>query len=51
MGLPSREPNVLGNTDLRSFDAIVIGSGAGGSTVAYAMEWTRHFRAPEAPRV
>jgi gluconate 2-dehydrogenase alpha chain len=37
MGLPSREPNVLGNTDLASFDAIIIGSGAGGSTVAYAL--------------
>jgi choline dehydrogenase-like flavoprotein len=37
MGLPSREPNVLGNSDLVSFDAIVIGSGAGGSTVAYAL--------------
>ncbi len=37
MGLPSREPNVLGNSDLESFDAIVIGSGAGGSTVAYTL--------------
>lgn len=40
MSLPSREPNVLGETDLSSFDAIVIGSGAGGSTVAYAL--TKH---------
>jgi gluconate 2-dehydrogenase alpha chain len=40
MGLPSREPNVLGNTNLTSFDAIIIGSGAGGSTVAYAL--TKH---------
>ena len=37
MGLPSREPNVLGNTDLSSFDAIVIGSGAGGSVAAYVL--------------
>jgi choline dehydrogenase-like flavoprotein len=40
MGLPSREPNVLGNTNLSSFDAIIIGSGAGGSTVANAL--TKH---------
>jgi choline dehydrogenase-like flavoprotein len=40
MALPSREPNVLGNTNLSTFDAIVIGSGAGGSTVAYAL--TKH---------
>ncbi|MDP3767546.1 MAG: GMC family oxidoreductase N-terminal domain-containing protein, partial [Dehalococcoidia bacterium] len=37
MGIPSREPNVLGNTDLDSFDAIVIGSGAGGSAAAYVL--------------
>lgn len=37
MGIPSNEPNVLGNTDLTSFDAIVIGSGAGGSAAAYAL--------------
>lgn len=37
MGLPSREPNVLGNTDLSGFDAIVIGSGAGGSVTAYVL--------------
>lgn len=37
MGIPSREPNVLGNTDLSAFDAIVIGSGAGGSVAAYAL--------------
>ncbi len=37
MGLPSREPNVLGNTDLDTFDAIVVGSGAGGSTAAYVL--------------
>ncbi|HYC21939.1 MAG TPA: GMC family oxidoreductase [Candidatus Bathyarchaeia archaeon] len=32
--LPSRVPNVLGNTSLTQFDAVIIGSGAGGSTVA-----------------
>ncbi len=37
MGLPSREPNVLGNTSLASFDAIIIGSGAGGSAAAYVL--------------
>jgi gluconate 2-dehydrogenase alpha chain len=37
MALPSSEPNVLGNTDLDSFDAIVIGSGAGGATAAYVL--------------
>ncbi len=34
MALPSQTPNVLGNDSLSSFDAIVIGSGAAGSTVA-----------------
>ncbi|MEX1255886.1 MAG: GMC family oxidoreductase [Dehalococcoidia bacterium] len=37
MAIPSNEPDVLGNTDLDSFDAIVIGSGAGGSTAAYVL--------------
>jgi choline dehydrogenase-like flavoprotein len=37
MGIPSSEANVLGNTDLDSFDAIVIGSGAGGATAAYVL--------------
>ena len=37
MGLPSREPDVLGNTDLASFDALIIGSGAGGSAAAYVL--------------
>jgi len=37
MSIPSNEPNVLGNTDLTAFDAIVIGSGAGGSAAAYAL--------------
>src|SRR5215469_5668472 len=32
--LPSRIPNVLGNTSLTQFDAVIVGSGAGGSTVA-----------------
>ena len=34
MALPSVTPNVLGDDSLATFDAIVIGSGAGGSTVA-----------------
>ena len=34
MALPSRTPNVLGDDALSAFDAIVIGSGAAGSTVA-----------------
>ena len=37
MGFPSREPNVLGNTHLASFDALIIGSGAGGSAAAYVL--------------
>src|SRR3990170_1669082 len=37
MGIPSREPNIVGNTDLSAFDAVVIGSGAGGSVAAYAL--------------
>ncbi len=32
--LPSKVPDVLGNTSLTQFDAIIIGSGAGGSTAA-----------------
>ena len=32
--LPSKVPNVLGNTSLEQFDAVIIGSGAGGGTVA-----------------
>ena len=34
MALPSRTANVLGDDALSAFDVIVIGSGAGGSTVA-----------------
>ena len=34
MALPSTTPNVLGNDSLSQFDALIIGSGAGGSTVA-----------------
>jgi gluconate 2-dehydrogenase alpha chain len=34
MALPSVTPNVLGDDSLTAFDAIVIGSGAAGSTVA-----------------
>ncbi len=37
MSIPSREPNVLGNTDLSSFDIIIIGSGAGGSAAAFIL--------------
>src|SRR5882757_3227024 len=32
--LPSRVANVLGNTVLTRFDAVIVGSGAGGATVA-----------------
>jgi choline dehydrogenase-like flavoprotein len=32
--LPSKVPNVLGNSSLTQFDAVIIGSGAGGGTVA-----------------
>lgn len=41
MALPANQPNVLGNTDLDSFDAIIIGSGAGGSAAAYALATNR----------
>jgi choline dehydrogenase-like flavoprotein len=34
MSLPSKVPGVLGNTSLRQFDVIIIGSGAGGSMAA-----------------
>jgi gluconate 2-dehydrogenase alpha chain len=37
MGLPSAVPNLLGNTSLDTFDVLVIGSGAGGSTAAYVL--------------
>ncbi len=37
MAIPSREPNVLGNSALSAFDAIVIGSGAGGAVAAYVL--------------
>jgi choline dehydrogenase-like flavoprotein len=37
MGLPSRVPNILGNTSLTGFDALIIGSGAGGSAAAYVL--------------
>ena len=37
MGLPSSEPNLLGNTSLGSFDVLIIGSGAGGSAAAYVL--------------
>lgn len=37
MGLPSAVPNVLGNTSLDRLDAVIIGSGAGGSAAAYVL--------------
>lgn len=37
MGLPSSVANVLGNTSLEGFDAVIIGSGAGGSAAAYVL--------------
>ena len=35
--MPSSVPNVLGNTGLSTFDVVIIGSGAGGSTAAYVL--------------
>jgi gluconate 2-dehydrogenase alpha chain len=35
--LPSRVPHVLGNTALDRFDAVVVGSGAGGAPVAWLL--------------
>jgi len=37
MSFPSNIPGMLGNTDLTHFDALIIGSGAGGSAAAYAL--------------
>src|SRR6185295_20193893 len=37
MGQPSAVANVLGNTSLDRFDAVIIGSGAGGSAAAYVL--------------
>ncbi|GIW40209.1 MAG: 2-keto-gluconate dehydrogenase [Candidatus Binatia bacterium] len=37
MSLPSSVPGVLGNTTLERFDALVVGSGAGGSAAAYVL--------------
>ncbi|MEO8605374.1 MAG: NAD(P)-binding protein, partial [bacterium] len=37
MPQPSAVPNVLGNTSLERFDAVIIGSGAGGSAAAYVL--------------
>jgi gluconate 2-dehydrogenase alpha chain len=42
MGLPSVTANVLGDDSLAQFDAIVIGSGAGGSTVARTLALAGH---------
>ena len=37
MSFPSDVPGMLGNTDLDRFDALIIGSGAGGSAAAYVL--------------
>ncbi len=37
MALPSAVPNVLGETSLERFDAVIIGSGAGGSAAAFVL--------------
>jgi choline dehydrogenase-like flavoprotein len=37
MGFPSDIPGILGNTDLDQFDALIVGSGAGGSAAAYKL--------------
>jgi choline dehydrogenase-like flavoprotein len=37
MSTPSTVPGVLGNTSLDRFDALIVGSGAGGSAAAYAL--------------
>ncbi len=37
MSFPSDTPGLLGNTSLSQFDALIIGSGAGGSAVAYKL--------------
>lgn len=37
MGLPSAVPHVLGNTSLDRFDAVIVGSGAGGAAAAYVL--------------
>jgi choline dehydrogenase-like flavoprotein len=37
MSFPSTVPGMLGNTDLVSFDALIIGSGAGGSAAAHVL--------------
>lgn len=37
MSLPSNIPGMLGNTELSRFDALIIGSGAGGSAAAYVL--------------
>lgn len=37
MAPPSAVPNVLGDTSLDRFDAVIVGSGAGGSAAAYVL--------------
>nr|HEX4312952.1 GMC family oxidoreductase [Kofleriaceae bacterium] len=42
MALPSVTPNVLGDDSLSTFDTIIVGSGAGGSTVARTLANAGH---------
>jgi choline dehydrogenase-like flavoprotein len=37
MSFPSNVPGMLGNTDLDRFDALIVGSGAGGSAAAHVL--------------
>ncbi len=37
MSFPSGIPGILGNTDLTQFDALIVGSGAGGAAAAYKL--------------
>jgi len=37
MSFPSNIPGILGNTDIARFDALIIGSGAGGSAAAHVL--------------
>ena len=37
MSFPSNIPGILGNTDLDQFDALIVGSGAGGAAAAYKL--------------
>ena len=37
VSFPSNIPGILGNTDLDQFDALIVGSGAGGAAAAYKL--------------